>query len=392
MGSLSASQARSFSNAFSSSQPWVQQQPFLSDIYGQARDLYNQGGTPYYPGQTYASFNPEQRQYFTDATANRYGTALEQSLIRSLMQRLGGGTSRVAIGRGGGVIRPAGGGNAKVTAVGGGGVPVPTRGGATTRENLHAIANKLPFGHALIPAYNTGLSPTGQAGRSRSELAATATGQRFKNPFLDDAYDRAAEAITRQYSEVARPQTNIRFARAGRSGSGLHQLANERNFEDYIRQQSDLAGTIYGGAYERERQNQLDAARYLASEGSDRSRWAAELAQRGLEHAAGVGDRRYEYDAGRGDRGYEFAAGLVPTLGGLYDSRMDRYRDVGERIYDLSQMIRDDDVARFRHTQGQPWEQLARYANIILGQLATQSESQSSGKSKSGSFGLAVGG
>jgi hypothetical protein len=44
------------------SEPWAEQKPYLRYGFEQARDIYNQPGPLYYPGQTVADFAPEQLQ------------------------------------------------------------------------------------------------------------------------------------------------------------------------------------------------------------------------------------------------------------------------------------------------------------------------------------------
>ncbi len=46
-------------NTVQKADPWAGQQPFLSDIYGQAQSLYNTSPLQYFPGRTYADLAPE---------------------------------------------------------------------------------------------------------------------------------------------------------------------------------------------------------------------------------------------------------------------------------------------------------------------------------------------
>lgn len=49
------------SESTQTSAPWAAIQPYLKDVFGQAQDL-NQQGMSYFPGQTYAGFDPLQTQ------------------------------------------------------------------------------------------------------------------------------------------------------------------------------------------------------------------------------------------------------------------------------------------------------------------------------------------
>ena len=45
-------------NTVQRADPWVGQQPYLTDIFGQAKQLYQQGPQEFYPGRTYAEASP----------------------------------------------------------------------------------------------------------------------------------------------------------------------------------------------------------------------------------------------------------------------------------------------------------------------------------------------
>lgn len=48
----------------STSEPWKEQQPYIKDVMGQAKTLYNAPGPGYFPGSTVAPFSPEQNTAF----------------------------------------------------------------------------------------------------------------------------------------------------------------------------------------------------------------------------------------------------------------------------------------------------------------------------------------
>lgn len=80
------------------------------------------------------------------------------------------------------------------------------------------------------------------------------------NPYLKATYQAAADPVTASYMTATAPQTASAFARAGRYGSGSYDNAvgqNERNLGYTL---NNLATGIYGGNYQQERQNQLNAA------------------------------------------------------------------------------------------------------------------------------------
>ena len=296
-----------------STQPWGRQQPYLVDAYSQGKQLYQQGGIPAYPGQTYASFNPVQSQYMSGILGDQH----------SYYQ---GDPNQ----------------------------PPQARGAYSGADMERGL------GHQLVNAVNQyrgrdawgRVNPYGTLSSvGKGELQATAAGARFgQNPWLDSMFDRGAGGISRQFANVTIPQSNSMFSRAGRSGSGIAGLRNQENFNSYLRSLGDYATQFYGGAYQTERQNQLDAARF----GSD-----------------------------QGFREYQLGLGSVPGYVDLLNQRTDRLGGVGQQIYGQSQRMIDDEYARWQHMQMQPWENLGRYSGLILGQPFTQTDSQSYGLSSS---------
>lgn len=57
----------------STTEPWKEQKPFITDVMGQAKTLYNRPGPEYFPGSTVAGFSPEQQQAFGLGTARATG-------------------------------------------------------------------------------------------------------------------------------------------------------------------------------------------------------------------------------------------------------------------------------------------------------------------------------
>ena len=49
-------------------QPWAEQKPYILDVMGQAKSLYNKPGPSYFPGSTVAGFSPEQNAAFAGGT------------------------------------------------------------------------------------------------------------------------------------------------------------------------------------------------------------------------------------------------------------------------------------------------------------------------------------
>jgi hypothetical protein len=124
------------------------------------------------------------------------------------------------------------------------------------------------------------------------------------NPYLAAAIGRAADAV--------RPAFDAQFSGAGRYGSGAHARALADALAESA---SDLAFRNYG----QERQNQLAAL------------------------------------------------GAVPDLAAEDYRDIARLAEVGTAREDAAQQAIDDAKARYDSTQMEPWERLARYAQLIAG-------------------------
>lgn len=59
MGSSGGGGGGQTTNTVQKADPWAGQQPYLSDVFGQAQNLNNTTDLSFYPGQTYAGLSPE---------------------------------------------------------------------------------------------------------------------------------------------------------------------------------------------------------------------------------------------------------------------------------------------------------------------------------------------
>lgn len=214
MGSVGSTSGRT--NANVSTQPWVVSQPFHADYMGQARDLYNLGGTPFYPGQTYANFNPYQMNAFSQIQG-------DQNLSGNM-----GSTGRYA------------------------------------EQEL--------FDHSARMV-NDENNPHSLSFAGKQQLRDTARGDMFRNPYLDSMYDQAAQSVRRNYEDVVQPSIGLQFSRAGRTGSAAEGNQQLRARESLGQQLTGLANNMYGQAYAQERANQLGAAQFGADQGFQRAQF-----------------------------------------------------------------------------------------------------------------------
>jgi len=114
----------------------------------------------------------------------------------------------------------------------------------------------------LITGQAQGLNP------SMIPLMDTAGGGYLNaNPYLDSAFSKAADNVTRAYQTGTAPAIDSAFSRSsGALRSGAAMNARDQAQENLGKTLSGLATDIYGGNYAQERQNQLSAANSLGSQ------------------------------------------------------------------------------------------------------------------------------
>ena len=147
------------------------------------------------------------------------------------------------------------------------------------------------------------------------------------NPGFQAAVDRAANAV--------RPGLDAQFAAHGRYGSGAHARALSGAL-------AETAGDLAYRDYAQERQNQMAAIGM-----------APQLATQDYEDAA-------------------------------------RLAEVGRRREEFAQARIDDQIARFDAAQMEPWERLARYAEMIQGNYGSSATSTASNRNRNTNIGFSL--
>jgi len=167
---------------------------------------------------------------------------------------------------------------------------------------------------------------TAVAGAANQQVADTLSGDYLNsNPYLDAMYNNAAGAVTRHYSEAVAPSIAANFGLSGRTGSNMAFANTMNQSQDTLsRNLGGMAADIYGGAYENERNRQMQAAS-LAPETA-----------------------KLNY----------FDASQMMNLGGMFDQ--------------MGQARLDDEVNRFNFNQNQPYDNLGRYMGYLGGQYGNQ--------------------
>lgn len=181
------------------------------------------------------------------------------------------------------------------------------------------------------------------------------------NPWLDQTYDRAANVMGQQFQDNAIAGMDSSFAANGRLGSGAYARARNTAEDAFGRQLNDLAGQIYGGAY------QSDMARKDAALGQ-----LAGLGQQDVENRlAGSG----VYQGGVGNQ--------FNALSGMGAADDARYSDA-ERMFQIGNTV-----------QQQPWQSL-NLGSGIIGRLpypqSTMTQSNPNAFGQLMGLGTAIGG
>lgn len=79
------------------------------------------------------------------------------------------------------------------------------------------------------------------------------------NPYLDQMVGKAQQNIADQYTNIIRPQQNARMAASGSYGNSGVDASINNDQTMLMRNMGDVAGQMYGNAYNTDRANQLSA-------------------------------------------------------------------------------------------------------------------------------------
>ena len=362
------------------------QLPFLQGGWGAAEELYRQPYN-YYGGQTLATPNfwlPTGYNELAAAGANA-GTMMPQ-----MMSDLG----YLTAGGGGMQNSPAAPG---LSAIGYGGNPFLTQVGAFT-SGLSELGNQAaanPYSGMLAGIAGEAAGPND----AMDALRKTSSGAYLNsNPYLDQMFGSASDAVTRAYQTATAPQTASNFAGAGRYGSGAYANSVSQNQQDLGSSLGNLSANIYGGNYQAERARQDAASQSLGAliaqnlglRGSLTNAAGSQYLQ-GLQQAASdmaaaggldiqaLGAQQNALNTMQG--GYQAgnanqlaALGLAPSMMQAQYAPAQAMIQAGQGLTGLEQQVLSDAEKRFYGMQQAPWTNLNQYMNAI-GQPTTGSGS-----------------
>lgn len=194
-------------NSTTKTEPWSAQQPYLKKGFEEAEGIYDQGPSPYYPGQTYTDMSdPTKAGLEAQTGIATSGNPLVNNASGYASSTLGGGGDN-------------------------------------------------PYASLLTP---------GTEG-----MTATARGDFLtNNPYLDQVYGQASGRVKQDFSEDILPQLNASLGMGGNAGSTMHELMLGKAGGELTDSLADLSANIYGGNYQAERGRMTDAQGNLVQAGS----------------------------------------------------------------------------------------------------------------------------
>src|SRR5882672_156321 len=292
------------SNQTTTTTPWSAQQPYLQSGFGEAQKIYDQGPAQFFPGQTFV--NP--------SGATTAGLSAEQQRASQ-----GSDVTRNASGYASGVL----GGNS---------------------------------GNPYAPVLGMGAG----------SLAQTASGANFNNPYLDQTFNQAAGAVTRNFNNDILPGISAQFGANGRAGSSLQGQVSTDAAHNVTDSLATLAANIYGGNYQQERDRQLQAGQGLTTAGTN-------LYNTGVNQQTAT-------------------LGLAPQTAGAEYTDASKLQEVGKTQEGFAQQQLQDAINRFNFGQTNKLSSLQDYMSLIQGNYGGTSVSRGSTSSGGSSAASGIGG
>lgn len=231
-------------------EPWDTQKQYLTDIFGEAQDIYNSRNLRYGPRglDRVAGFTPQQRRGFTSIEdyARQQGSALAQTAQGGITDLIGMryGLPALRYDRAGRI------GLAHMEDLAGLSDRVSFATPQTSRDVMSALARQ-----------NTGVpNITAPQHDPRAQQAFGGFMTNPINPYTDMMAESALNQMARSYAENVLPNMRHSAQAAGQYGGSRQDLAEAQGGERLMRAMGDTARNIYGGAYETGQQRALQAA------------------------------------------------------------------------------------------------------------------------------------
>lgn len=317
------------------SKPWAPAQPYILQGYQSAQNLFNQGPSQFFPGQTYVSPS--------EATLSALGMAEQRAMAGSpLLQQAQGSVSSLM---------------------------------SATNPYAAQIAalGKSPTVDPSSEFYRSIME--GGAGPEEAMALArrTASGEYLNaNPYLEGALSRANRLATESYQEGLRGLQSQASA-AGRYGSGAMGQQVAKGQDVFARALTEQNQQAYLQNYANERAAQEAAIARLG--GFEQQGIANRFAAAGGLSAGaqqGLANQLAALQSAAGISGADLnrqmsAAQLAPQLAEQDYLDMQKLLMVGQAREGYDNAALQDAMARWNFEQNAPWQNLARYQSAISG-------------------------
>lgn len=305
------------------SEPWSVQAPYLSDTFQQAQNLYQGPGPQYFPYATYTPFSP-QNEMAMGLTQQRAlnGSPVDRAMqgyVTSTMQNPGGGEAD---------------------------------------QYLRSMMRAPSMGDAQS------FANPGNINQARQSVNGMVAGG--QNPFLDRMYDSAARRVTENFTDTVMPSLNASFAASGGRNSGIRREMALDASDELGQNLSDLAGNMYGNAYESDASRRLQGAGLLMGDNLQRLGLGADIYNRGGDRGIAAANAATGLLGTRHGAASE-AARLAPDASNRDYFDIAQLGQVGDMVEDRSSQIIQDAMDRWNHYQYQPEDRLAQYIAAIQG-------------------------
>jgi len=344
------------------SEPWSAWQPYLKEVMSEAQTNYQGGAPTFWQGTANAGLTPEM-----------------QAALGGIWNRSQAGNPALA------------GAQASTGAVASGGMAGANPAYDFLLGQLYGPNGNPAMGYASDLAAGTGTNPALQY--FNAEASGANVG---KNPWLDATYKAAVDPLMKTYKESTVPALQSDYAMSGRYGSNAFRTALGNEQDKLGAAAGDLATKIYGGAYDADRNRQMQAMSGLSGAyGQDISSRIA--AGQFLQGTYDTDLQRKLYAAQQtGQLGQQDisnmlqAAGMVPGLGQADYADLEQALKVGQYGQARSQAEQDLERQRFDYEQNADNQWLQNYAQMIygapLGNFGTQTTTQKTGGGGLGSI------
>lgn len=352
--------------------PWAGIQPALLQLYQGALDQYKTGGAQYYPGSTLAGTNDTIQQALqmgkTAATGNN-----------PAMQGLNDTASGYNL------------------------YSNPAFGSLQKFGNGQYVGEQSPNAGAVLNTANGGYLDSNPANATYSKFASgnfnnyltDAQNGKYldqQNPYLSQLYTSATNQMVDQFQKAVAPGIASQFSLAGRMGSGSHAAALEGAQTSLGKGLADASSSIYGNAYENERQRQQAAANSISGfqmQGagglSSNFNFERQLQQQAaLAQQQQMMQQRAMQLQGANDLSNTFNQGqnrqqqAQLALPGLKYNDIEKLMGIGQYEQSQSQAQIDADKARFDFGQNAPAYNLQQLSSLLQGGSAYRGNTSTS--------------